>query len=48
MGTVIVLILLAAILAAAVRSMIKDRKNGKSLQCGMDCSKCNGHCGNHS
>ena len=20
------------------------KKNGKSLQCGCDCSKCNGHC----
>ena len=40
MGTIIVLIVLAII----IRSMVKDKKAGKSLQCGGDCSKCGGHC----
>ncbi len=45
MGTVIVLIMLVCAVALAVRSMIKDKKAGKSLQCGGDCSSCGGHCG---
>ena len=42
MGTVLVLLGLAAIVALIIRSMIKDKKAGKSLQCGGDCSKCKG------
>lgn len=42
MGTIIVGLILAAVIALAVRSMIKDKKNGKSLQCGGDCSHCHG------
>jgi hypothetical protein len=42
MGTAIVLLVLAAIVALIVRSMIKDRKNGKSPTCGGDCGKCRG------
>jgi hypothetical protein len=42
MGTLIVLLVLAGIVALIVRSMIKDRKNGKSPVCGGDCSKCKG------
>ena len=44
MGTIIVLIVLAIIVALLIRSMVKDKKAGKSLQCGGDCSKCGGHC----
>ena len=44
MGTIIVLIVLAIIVAVIIRSMVKDNKAGKSLQCGGDCSKCGGHC----
>ena len=44
MGTVVVLLLLAAAIGLAVRSMIRDKKNGKSLQCGGDCRHCSGHC----
>ena len=44
MGTIIVLIVLAIIIALIIRSMVKDKKAGKSLQCGGDCSKCGGHC----
>ena len=35
---------LLALVGLIIRSMIRDKKNGKSLQCGCDCSKCNGHC----
>lgn len=44
MGTIIVLIVLAIIIDLIIRSMVKDKKAGKSLQCGGDCSKCGGHC----
>ena len=44
MGTIIVLIVLEIIVALIIRSMVKDKKAGKSLQCGGDCSKCGGHC----
>lgn len=42
MGTVIVGAVLVVIVALAVYSMVKDKKNGKSLQCGGDCSQCKG------
>ena len=44
MGTAIVAVIVAGIIALAVRSMVKDKKNGKSLQCGGDCKNCGGHC----
>lgn len=44
MGTVIVAAVLILITALAVRSMAKDKKAGKSIQCGGDCSHCGGHC----
>ncbi len=46
MGTVIVLAALAGIVVLVIRSMIRDKKKGKSLQCGGDCGHCGGHCGN--
>lgn len=42
MGTVIVGVVLAGIVVLSIRSMIRDRRSGKSLQCGGDCSKCRG------
>ena len=45
MGTVVVLAILAGVVALIVRKMIKDKKNGKSIQCGGDCGHCGGHCG---
>lgn len=42
MGTVIVGVILAGIVALVIRSMVRNKKNGKSLQCGCDCSKCKG------
>jgi competence protein ComGC len=44
MGTVIVLLILAVIVALIVRSMVRDKKAGKSIQCGGDCKNCGGHC----
>lgn len=44
MGTVIVGAVLAGIVALILRSMIKDKKAGKSWQCGGDCKHCGGHC----
>ncbi|MCI5502182.1 MAG: FeoB-associated Cys-rich membrane protein [Lachnospiraceae bacterium] len=44
MGTALVVIVLIILVALAVRSMVRDKKNGKSLQCGGDCSKCGGRC----
>lgn len=44
MGTFIVGIIVAGIVALAVRSMIRDKKSGKTLQCGCDCKNCGGHC----
>lgn len=45
MGTAVVLVILAGIVGLIVRGMVKDKKNGKSLQCGGDCKHCGGHCG---
>lgn len=42
MGTVIVLAIVAGAAGLAIRSMIKDKKAGRSLQCGGDCSHCGG------
>ncbi|MBD5501653.1 MAG: FeoB-associated Cys-rich membrane protein [Lachnospiraceae bacterium] len=44
MGTIVVGLIVLGITALAVRSMIRDKKAGKSLQCGGDCSHCKGHC----
>lgn len=42
MGTIAVAAGLAAIVGLIIHSMIKDKKNGKSIQCGGDCGKCKG------
>ena len=44
MGTIIVGAGLAAIVALVIRSMYRDKKAGKSIQCGGDCRNCGGHC----
>lgn len=44
MGTVVVLIILLVIIALCVKSMIKDKKAGKSISCGGDCKNCHGGC----
>ena len=44
MGTVIVGIALLVIVSLIVRKMIKDKKQGKSIQCGCDCKQCGARC----
>ena len=44
MGTFVVGAILVIVVCLIVRSMIHDKKNGKSLQCGGDCKNCGGHC----
>ncbi len=44
MGTIITLAVVTLCVVLAVRSMIRDKKKGKSLQCGGDCSRCGGGC----
>ncbi|MDD3368185.1 MAG: FeoB-associated Cys-rich membrane protein [Lachnospiraceae bacterium] len=44
MGTLITGIIVLGIVVLVIRSMIKDKKAGKSLQCGADCKHCGGHC----
>ena len=42
MGTAIVLIILLIVVSLVIRSIIKDKKNGKSITCGGDCKNCHG------
>ncbi len=44
MGTVITLGVVVTIVVAIITSMIRDKKSGKSIQCGSDCKHCGGHC----
>ena len=44
MGTFVVGAILVIVVCLIVRSMIHDKKNGESLQCGGDCKNCGGHC----
>ena len=44
MGTAIVALALLSVVALIIRKMIKDIKQGKSIQCGCDCKHCGGHC----
>ena len=44
MATFIVGAVVLAVVGLIIRSMVKDKKNGKSLQCGCDCKHCNVHC----
>lgn len=44
LGTLFVGILLLAAVALVILSMVKDKKAGRSIQCGGDCSHCGGHC----
>lgn len=48
MGTFLVLAVLAGIVALIIRSMARDKKMGKSLHCGGECSHCGGHCSTES
>lgn len=42
LATAIVLVILAVVVALAAKSLIKDKKNGKSISCGGDCKNCHG------
>lgn len=42
MGTIIVLAIVAGAAALAIRSLIRNKKAGKSIQCGGDCNRCGG------
>lgn len=42
MGTAIVLVIVIGVVGLAIRSMVKDKKAGKSLQCGGNCKHCSG------
>ncbi|MCI9051286.1 MAG: FeoB-associated Cys-rich membrane protein [Lachnospiraceae bacterium] len=44
MGTVITGSIVVFIVTLAIRSMIRDKKSGKSIQCGGDCSHCRRNC----
>ncbi len=44
MGTYIVGGILLVIVALIIRKLVKEKKEGKSLQCG-DCKSCGGCCG---
>ena len=44
MGTAVVFVLLVGVVGMIIRSMIKYKKAGKSLQCGQNCNHCGGHC----
>lgn len=44
MGTIVTAAVVAGIIALAVRSLVRDTKSGKSIQCGGDCKHCGGHC----
>ena len=43
MGTIIVGAVLLLVVGLAVRSMIRDKKAGKALQCGRDCKNSGEH-----
>lgn len=44
MGTIIVLAALILFVGLAIGSMVRDKKKGKSLQCGGNCNHCGGLC----
>ena len=44
MGTFVVGAILVIVVCLIVRSMIHDKNNAKSLQCGCDCKNFGGHC----
>lgn len=44
MATLIILLILVVSVSFAVKKMVRDKKSGKSIQCGGDCRKCGGGC----
>lgn len=47
-GTLLVAVIIIAVVALAVLSMVRDKKAGKSLQCGGNCKNCHAGCGGAS
>ena len=43
-GTIVVLLVLAAVVTAIIVKLVRDKKAGKNVVCGGDCSKCHGGC----
>ena len=43
-ATIIICVILLVVVAAIISKMVRDKKNGKSIQCGGDCKNCGGHC----
>ncbi len=44
MGTIIVALIVLAICVAIIAGMLKKKKEGKSIICGVDCKSCAGAC----
>ncbi len=44
LGTFVVGLILAVVVGLIVTVMIRDKRNGKSVQCGGNCKNCGGHC----
>lgn len=44
LGTILVVIVLVGVVALIIRSMVRDKKNGKSVICGGECSHCGHTC----
>ena len=42
LADIIVIAILVVIFALVIRAIVKSKKAGKNLQCGMDCSHCKG------
>lgn len=45
-GTILISLVLLAVVALIIRSMVHDKKQGKS-SCGGNCANCGGCCGCH-
>lgn len=42
LGTTVAVLIVVVLCFFAIRSMVKDKKNGRSIQCGKNCNKCGG------
>lgn len=42
MGTLITILILAALIGLSIRQIYKTKKSGRSISCGGDCSHCAG------
>lgn len=44
MSTLIVLAVVILLVCMAIRTMIRDHRNGRSISCGGSCAQCHGGC----